>query len=449
MRSPLGVRAAIVVMPPPRVSAIGDASGKLVHLPSADGSVPAVVFSGGANPACVFVFLPGIMGNLDVPGVGEASCDLGLDRWASSSGRGSMFARLASELASGEDAPVAPWAPRDRRSAVHAKKARASSAATRETRVRRFRAACALVSWRASEDETAAGIAAGIAEGDDDDSVAARRLALAVEDACAVAAHLRRNARSARSGGGAPRVAFVGFGFGAAVGWAAAARLGADAVAAVVSVSGAHVRTRAAEAMRLDTPGAIRAMALVPKLWVHGVADASVAPSASRAGFELAAEPKCAAFVVGGEHRLDIAREAAYAPMKAFAESTLTSEYLSSVGCDAPFGVELGNARRAATPCTGARVLAMPAAMRSGALHDTRESERNAGKKNHRSFSKAARTYDARLMFEVLKGGDVPVLGAGWVDVSEALGAGHAEAARLLMDAAIDAGARSETPILA
>ena len=224
---------------------------------------------------------------------------------------------------------------------------------------------------------------------------------------------------------------------------------GADAVAAVVSVSGAHVRTRAAEAMRLDTPGAIRAMALVPKLWVHGVADASVAPSASRAGFELAAEPKCAAFVVGGEHRLDIAREAAYAPMKAFAESTLTSEYLSSVGCDAPFGVELGNARRAATPCTGARVLAMPAAMRSGALHDTRESERNAGKKNHRSFSKAARTYDARLMFEVLKGGDVPVLGAGWVDVSEALGAGHAEAARLLMDAAIDAGARSETRILA
>ena len=433
MRSPLGVRAAIVVMPPPRVSAIGDASGKLVHLPSADGSVPAVVFSGGANPACVFVFLPGIMGNLDVPGVGEASCDLGLDRWASSSGRGSMFARLASELASGEDAPVAPWAPRDRRSAVHAKKARASSAATRETRTRRFRAACALVSWRASEDETAAGIAAGIAEGDDDDSVAARRLALAVEDACAVAAHLRRNARSARSGGGAPRVAFVGFGFGAAV----------------VSVSGAHVRTRAAEAMRLDTPGAIRAMALVPKLWVHGVADASVAPSASRAGFELAAEPKCAAFVVGGEHRLDIAREAAYAPMKAFAESTLTSEYLSSVGCDAPFGVELGNARRAATPCTGARVLAMPAAMRSGALRDARESERNAGKKNHRSFSKAARTYDARLMFEVLKGGDVPVLGAGWVDVSEALGAGHAEAARLLMDAAIDAGARSETPILA
>ena len=85
------------------------------------------------------------------------------------------------------------------------------------------RAACALVSWRASEDETAAGIAAGIAEGDDDDSVAARRLALAVEDACAVAAHLRRNAISARSGGGAPRVAFVGFGFGAAVGWAAAA----------------------------------------------------------------------------------------------------------------------------------------------------------------------------------------------------------------------------------
>ena len=189
----------MVVMPPPRVSAVGDASYELVHLPSADGSVPAVVFSGGANPACVFVFLPGIMGNLDVPGVGEASCDLGLDRWASPSGRGSMFARLASELASGEDAPVAPWAPRDRRSAVHAKKARASSAATRETRTRRFRAACALVSWRASEDETAAGIAAGIAEGDDDDSVAARRLALAVEDACAVAAHLRRNARSARS----------------------------------------------------------------------------------------------------------------------------------------------------------------------------------------------------------------------------------------------------------
>ena len=221
MRSPLRVRAAMVVMPPPRVSAVGDAGYELVHLPSADGSVPAVVFSGGANPACVFVFLPGIMGNLDVPGVGEASCDLGLDRWASPSGRGSMFARLASELASGEDAPVAPWAPRDRRSAVHAK-TRVFGGDARNAHEAVFRAACALVSWRASEDETAAGIAAGIAEGDDDDSVAARRLALAVEDACAVAAHLRRNARSARSGGGAPRVAFVGFGFGAAVGWAAA-----------------------------------------------------------------------------------------------------------------------------------------------------------------------------------------------------------------------------------
>ena len=437
MRSPLRVRAAMVVMPPPRVSAVGDASGKLVHLPSANGSVPAVVFSGGASPACAFVFLPGIMGNLDVPGVGEASCALGLDRWASPSGRGSMFARLASELASGQDARVAPWAPRDRRSAAHATEARnaSSSSAAKKTAVpikRRFRAACALVSWRASEDETAAALAAGIAEGDDDDTVAARRLAMAVEDACAVAEHIRSS--GSFLSGKPPRVAFVGFGFGAAVGWAAAARLGADAVAAVVSVSGAHVETQAAKAMRLDTPSAIRAMALVPKLWVHGAADASVSPRATRAGFEAASEPKCAAFIMGGEHRLDIAREAAYAPMKAFIDSTLTSEYLTSVGCDAPFGVERGNARRAATPCTGARVLAMPAAMRG----DTK-------KKKHRSFSKAARTYDTRLMFEVLKGGDVPVLGAGWVDVSRALGAGHAEAARLLMDAAIDAGSRAKS----
>lgn len=437
MRSPLRVRAAMVVMPQPRVSAVGDASGKLVHLPSANGSVPAVVFSGGASPACAFVFLPGIMGNLDVPGVGEASCALGLDRWASPSGRGSMFARLASELASGQDARVAPWAPRDRRSAAHATEARnaSSSSAAKKTAVqikRRFRAACALVSWRASEDETAAALAAGIAEGDDDDTVAARRLAMAVEDACAVAEHIRSS--GSFLSGKPPRVAFVGFGFGAAVGWAAAARLGADAVAAVVSVSGAHVETQAAKAMRLDTPSAIRAMALVPKLWVHGAADASVSPRATRAGFEAASEPKCAAFIMGGEHRLDIAREAAYAPMKAFIDSTLTSEYLTSVGCDAPFGVERGNARRAATPCTGARVLAMPAAMRG----DTK-------KKKHRSFSKAARTYDTRLMFEVLKGGDVPVLGAGWVDVSRALGAGHAEAARLLMDAAIDAGSRAKS----
>ena len=49
------------------------------------------------------------------------------------------------------------------------------------------------------------------------------------------------------------------------------------------------------------------------------------------------------------------------------------------------------------------------------------------------------------MMFDVLKGGDVPVLGAGWVDVSRALGAGHAEAARLLMDAAIDAGSRAKS----
>lgn len=445
----------MVVMPPPRVSAVGDESGKLVQIPSADGSVPAVVFSGGANPACVFVFLPGIMGNLDVPGVGEASCDLGLDRWASPSGRGSMFARLASELASGEDALVAPWAPRDRRSAAHAKKGRArpSSAALKEVRVkkenraRRFHATCALVSWRASEDETAAAIAAGISEGDDDDSVAARRLGLAVEDACSVATRLRRDA-AATSGGAPPRVALVGFGFGAAVGWAAAARLGADTVAAVVSVSGAHVETQAAKAALLDTPSAIRKMALVPKLWVHGVADASVSPSASRVGFERASEPKCAAFIMGGEHRLDVGREAAYAPLKAFIDSTLTSEYLSSVGCDAPFGVELGNARRAATPCTGARVLAMPAAMRGDRRETSAREERNTAK-NRRSFSKAAHTYDARLMFEVLKGGDVPVLGAGWVDVSRALGADHAEAARLLMDAAINAGSRRETRVIA
>ena len=446
MRSPLCKRAAMGVIPPPRVSAVGDESSKLVHFPSADGSVPAVVFSGDANPACVFVFLPGIMGNLDVPGVGEASCELGLDRWASPSGRGSMFARLASELASGKDAAVAPWSPMDRRSAAHAKSSAALKEKKKEKRARRYCATCALVSWRASEDETAAAIAAGIAERDDDDSVAARRLDMAVEDALLVATRLRRE--STRSGGTPPRVAFVGFGFGAAAGWAAAARLGADTVAAVVSVSGAHVETQAAKAALLDTPSAIRKMARVPKLWVHGVADASVPPSASRVGFEHASEPKCAAFIIGGEHRLDIAREAAYEPLKAFIDSTLTSEYLSSVGCDAPFGVELGNARRAATPCTGARVLAMPAAMRGDRRKTSAWEDRNT-KKNRRSFSVAARTYDARLMFEVLKGGDVPVLGAGWVDVSRALGAGHAEAARLLIDAAIDAGSRRETRVVA
>ena len=94
-----------------------------------------------------------------------------------------------------------------------------------------------------------------------------------------------------------PRAPLVGRGEVGAVRRERLAR--ADAVAAVVSVSGAHVRTRAAEAMRLDTPSAIRAMALVPKLWVHGVADASVSPSASRVGFERASEPKCAAFIMG------------------------------------------------------------------------------------------------------------------------------------------------------
>jgi hypothetical protein len=228
----------------------------------------------------------------------------------------------------------------------------------------------------------------------------------------------------------------VGFGFGAAVGWAAAARLGADAVAAVVSVSGAHVATSAARAARLDTPWALATLKLVPKLWVHGVAETSVPPESSRSGFELAEEPKCVAFVIGGEHRLDVSREAAYEPMRVFMLSTLTSEYLSSVGCDSPYAVELGNNRRAATPCTGARVLAMPASMRVGGAHS------RSGKSKRRSFSKAASTYDARLMFDVLKGGDVPALGAGWVDVSRANGEGHDEAARLLMDAAIEAGGR-------
>ena len=96
----------------------------------------------------------------------------------------------------------------------------------------------------------------------------------------------------------------------------------------------------------------------------------------------------------------------------------------------------------------GARVLAMPAAMRGDRRETSAREERNTAK-NRRSFSKAARTYDARLMFEVLKGGDVPVLGAGWVDVSRALGADHAEAARLLMDAAINAGSRRETRVIA
>ena len=292
------------------------------------------------------------------------------------------------------------------------------------------------MSWRASEDEIASAIACEITQGDDDDSVGARRLALAVEDACAVATHLRRTStRGHDAGKRPPRVAFVGFGFGAAVAWAAASKLGADAVAAVVSVSGAHVETSAARTLKLDTPGCITTLDQVPKLWVHGASDTTLSPTASRAGFEIAREPKCVAFVMNGDHRLDIAREASYEPMKTFMVSTLTSEYLSSVGCDAPYGVEMGNARRAATPCTGARVLAMPAAMRG----DTNVSS-SAGTKPKRSFHRAAHTYDTRLMFEVLKGGDVPVLGAGWVDVSRALGAGHAEAARLLMDAAIDAG---------
>ena len=423
---PFKCGAAMVVMPIP----LGAGStGTLVQVPSSGGQVPAVVYSGGANPACIYLFLPGIRGNLDVPGVGDASCDLDLDRWASPSGRGSMFARLAAELASGEDMKVAPWAPRDRRSATHAKTTTSSAG-----RPRVFRATCALMSWRASEDETAAAIASEITEEDDVDSVGARRLSLAVEDACAVATYLRRTSQQSHNiGKTPPRVAFVGFGFGAAVGWAAASKFGADAVAAVVSVSGAHVKTNAAQALKIDTPGCITRLALIPKLWIHGVADTSTSPTTSRTGFEVAKEPKCVAFIMGGEHRLDIAREAAYEPMKVFLVSTLTSEYLSSVGCDAPFGVELGDTRRAATPCTGARVMAMPAAIRGDSKFAT-------GKKKNWCFQRAAHTYDTQLMFEVLKGGNVPALGAGWVDVSRALGEGNTEAARLLMDAAIDAG---------
>ena len=223
--SPLRVRAAMVVMPPPRVSAVGDASYELVHLPSADGSVPAVVFSGGANPrACSFS---------SPASWAISTCPASARRRATSASTGGPPPPVAGPCSpgsplsspSGEDAPVAPWAPRDRRSAVHAKKARASSAATRETRTRRFRAACALVSWRA-RPRTRRGRHRGRHRGG-----RRRRLSRRAEArpggggrVCGGRAP-PANARSARSGG-APRVAFVGFGFGAAVGWAAAARLG-------------------------------------------------------------------------------------------------------------------------------------------------------------------------------------------------------------------------------
>jgi hypothetical protein len=104
---PCGATMAVMHTP----SSAGS-TGTLVQVPTSGGHVPAVVYPGGPDPACIYIFLPGVRGNLDVPGIGDASCELDLDRWASPSGRGSIFARLAAELASGEDMTVAPWAVR-------------------------------------------------------------------------------------------------------------------------------------------------------------------------------------------------------------------------------------------------------------------------------------------------------------------------------------------------
>ena len=410
-------RAALVVaMPTAAARAASSQMGELVSIPSRAGPVPAIAYDGGNLPACGVIMCPGSSGGMG-PGVSKMFRGLALDRRHSAQAHGSFYARLGAELSSGVD--VDSWDPRR-----HAHRGASSRPNVRGSRgaARPFRVASVQMTWRRAVN--------GVKwPGGELRTVSA--LADAVDDVCAAAAYLR-----ARHGPDL-RVILVGFSFGGAVAWASARRLGEARVAGVVSLAGSARGGVRFETRQLDTESAVRAMANVPKLWVHGTEDANVAPAVTRRLFELAAEPKCAAWVVGSEHAFDVARGAAYEPLKQFLAQTAMTEYLHRVGCAPPFGTDEERSYTAVN--CGAHVLVAPMFL------NRRGDKENDTPGVAASFKAMARAFDTTLAHALslsesrtsasngrgapALGRVVPAgLGAGWIDVSRAIGDGHRKA---------------------
>ena len=405
-------------MPTAAARAASSRMGELISIPSPAGPVPAIAYDGGNLPACGVIMCPGSSGGMG-PGVAKMFRGLALDRRHSAQAHGSFYARLGAELSSGAD--VDSWDPRR-----HARRGAPSRPNVPGSRgaARPFRVASLQMTWRRAVN--------GVKwPGGELRTISA--LADAVDDVCAAAAHLR-----ARHGPDF-RVILVGFSFGGAVAWAAARRLGEARVAGVVSLAGSARGGVRFETRQLDTESAVRAMANVPKLWVHGTEDANVAPAVSRRMFELAAEPKCAAWVVGSEHAFDVARGAAYEPLKQFLAQTAMTEYLHRVGCAPPFGTDEERSYTAVN--CGAHVLVAPMFL------NRRGDKENDTPGVAASFKSMARAFDTSLAHTLSTkvestkattlnrrgapalGRETPAgLGAGWVDVSRAMGDGHRRA---------------------
>jgi len=99
----------------------------------------------------------------------------------------------------------------------------------------------------------------------------------------------------------------------------------------------------------------------VPRLWIHGTSDANVAPAISRHYWEAAAEPKCALWVVGSEHMLDVARGAVYNPLKEWVTQTARAEAGAGAGTGtAPFASDNAVWNKMTWLVTGAHVSVMP-----------------------------------------------------------------------------------------
>lgn len=437
----------------PTSNAAPPGSGVLVSIPSDAGPVPAIEYDGGSLPACGVVMCPGSSGGMG-PGLSSVFRGLPIERRGSASAQGSLYARLSMELAGGVD--INSWDPpvshRKARMALDGTVGSAARASkTPRAQSRPFRVACLQMTWRQSAN--------GVKwPGRKLRTVSA--LADAVDDVCACVRYLR-----GKYGEGF-RVVVVGFSFGGAVAWAAARRLGAANVAGVVSIAGSMRGGRRFEDAALDTKGSIDALPGTPKLWVHGTADESVAPAVARHGFERASEPRCLVWVCGSGHGFDAARDAAYEPLKAFVAQTALSAYLVRIGGLAPFGKDPSDGARLTPVNCGTHILVAPAAgsrcvvakRRRGRIGENKENRAGSSgeTKNSAGFKNMVTAYDVELaaalatsrraeaaraprtFFREFSLGrkDPPGLGAGWVDVSRALGDGHAEAFSAMVELA-------------
>ena len=210
----------------------------------------------------------------------------------------------------------------------------------------------------------------------------------------------------------------------------------------------------------------------VPRLWVHGTLDANVAPAITRHYWEMASEPKSVLWVVGSEHMFDVARGAAYEPLKDWLAQTATTQAMAGTGAGAaPFATDQADKCRMTWLTTGAHVSVMPmrapcypvpavpVMMKNIIINNKKKnassssfSSGGGGGGVHASTaargwgvgrsswsrniilplkpSKTAQQASTVVVSGLTKKSQPPAgIGAGWVDVSAALGEGHAEAA--------------------